>query len=232
MESDIVRLSDKNVFISQYSLKQYEKHLVKVPRSKLEVIPLPYNPVFLKSSKPNKPKKLKIGFFARWDKVKNHEAYLALARTAKEMGLDWEFYTLAQIGESYTFYQHIYHEYVKRIKILKPVTADRMPAMYAKMDVLVLPSKFETFSGVVMESLMQNRPILVSPGVALAQTLKRNGLGKWVDKFDNPKATLRKIEWLSRQKVPASLRKQLIKENSPKRIFDRYHKLLKEAIKQ
>ncbi len=66
-----------------------------------------------------------------------------------------------------------------KVNWLGPVHGDEKFEIYAKADLLVLPSFNENFANVVIESLSAGTPVMVSGHVGLADYVKQNGLG-WI----------------------------------------------------
>jgi len=231
LERRIAQIADKDVFLNRHSLDTYEKGLGKVPEGKIEIITLPYNPVYLNSRPIPRPKNKsrKISIIGRWDKIKNHEAFLGLAKAAKEAGKDWEFTAVTQINH-YPPYAGIKDEYLKYVKVVPQMPPGKLKKFIQNQDLIVLASQYETFSAVVMETILQNRPILVSPNIPWAKTFKSSGLAGWVTDFKNPRKTVKIAEAAMDQAPPKKLLENIKKQNNPKVIYNSYLKVFKSAI--
>jgi glycosyltransferase involved in cell wall biosynthesis len=230
LEMDTVRLSKKNVFLSKLSLQVFEKNLMKVPKSQLEFVKIPYNPVFANKKLPApspKSEKLNVLMVGRWDAVKNHEAYLEIAKAARTMRLPWNFYSVCNITD-YPHYDHIKDEYRKYVKVLGTMSAEDLKRTYRKSHVIVVPSHFDVYPGVVTECLLQNRPALISPNVGWIDEFTRHGLRHWVDNFKSPKQTLKKIKQLSRESVPKALYDEVLARNNPGNVLKKYFSMFEE----
>lgn len=230
IEKDTVRFAKKNVFLSKLSLREFQKHLIKIPKANLEFIPIPYNPVFASKKMPKRRKDkedLKILFVGRWDAVKNHEAYLNLAKRAKQLGLPWTFSSVVNIFP-YKHYDPIRSEYEKYIQVMPTVPAKELKKVYLSSDLTVVPSHFDVYPGVVTESLLQNRPSLISENVGWIDHYREHGIKHWIMDFTSPDKVIAKIKQISREDVPKSLYKRILKENEPKRVFKQYYNLFQQ----
>jgi glycosyltransferase involved in cell wall biosynthesis len=232
MEKDTVRYADKNIFLSDLSLRVFEKELVKVPKNNLEKVKIPYNPVFLNKSYPKKSanKNISLLMVGRWDAVKNHEAYLALAKRIKERKLPWTINSVCKIGD-YKHYDSIREEYGKYINVLPTTDAKGLKKYYQQASVVIVPSHFDVYPGVVTESLLQNRPALISPNVGWIDEYERHGLESWIMEFKDMDKVIDRIKKMSKQQVPKSLYNEVVTENNPKYVLKKYFEIFEEAAK-
>lgn len=234
-EAQLARHATKNIFLTAAGLKEYEKLVSRVPEKQATIIPLPYDPVFLNPKLPARHAAsrgpLSIGMVARWDKVKNHEAFLAAARHAQEQNLDWQFFAVTRL-HPYPPYRTMEKEYAQRIKILPQMPPRQLKKFYQKMDVIVSPSAFETYSGVVMESLLQNRPVVISPHVPWTKEYKQYGLRRLITDFKNPQKTVRILQVAANTPISAKIIAKIRKTNKPQAIYAEYLKTFQTAINQ
>ncbi len=231
LEKDIVRYATKNIFLSNLSLREFERHLIKVPKNQLEFVRIPYNPIFANKKKPAKNKngkKLNILMVGRWDAVKNHGAYLELAKEAQRQKLPWTFFSVCNIFP-YSHYDNIKEDYLKYIKVIPAMSAAELKKMYAKADIVIIPSHFDVYPGVVTESILQNRPMLISKNVGWVDEFKLHGVEHWIDSFSNPRKTLLKIKQTAKENVPASLYNDVLHHNNPSFVFKKYFELFEEV---
>ena len=232
LERDTVRYATKNIFLSNLSLKEFEKHLIKVPKNQLEFIRIPYNPVFVHKTMPKQhhTKNLKLLMVGRWDGVKNHEAYLALAKRAKQLKLPWTFYSVCNLYD-YPHYNKIRKDYEKYIKVLPGMGPEALKNVYLDCDITVLPSHFDVYPGVVTESILQNRPSVISKNVGWVDEFKKHGIEHWITDFTNPDKAIAKIKQVSQEQVPKSLYNDILVNNNPALIFKQYFKLFERMKK-
>lgn len=232
LEKEIGKHSAKNIFLNEYTVNEYQKVLGKIKSSQIKIIPLPYNPIFLNKKLPppnNSPIK-RIGLVARWDRIKNHDGFLSLAYEAKRQNLPWEFYAITKI-QKYEPYSLMAEDYKKTIKIVTQITPIKLKKFYQRMDLVVVPSRFETYSAVAMEALLQNRPVIVSQQVPWAEIFEKNGLKSWVADFENPAKTVKILGSALKQTPPKSLLKKITIINNPSHIYGEYIKTLLSVTK-
>lgn len=230
MEADIARHSKKMFFVSQFSRDAYEKNIIKIPKGKAILMALPYNPVFESPTKPvNSGPQLNVGIVGRWDPIKNHPAFLAVAKRARELGLPWKFHAVTKIGKNLEL-NSLRTEYRKHITIHPAQSPAKLKSFYDKMDILLLPSKFDVFPTVVMESLLRNRLTIISDQVGWKTLYKKFGLGHLVTKFDNPDKIIQTITKYRSQRPPQALIKHIKKQHSPSVVFTELIKTLESNI--
>lgn len=228
MEKEITKISTKEIFLSKFSKQIYEENLIKTRKGSVEYIPLPYNTVFTNRSLPARPKHkiLKIGFVGRWDPIKNHEAFLRLSQEAKQQGLNWQFYSVTMITKAKSL-QSITEKYKKYIKVIPQMQASQLKKFYQSMNLLVLPSKFDVSPTVVMESLLQNRGVIISPNTGWTSLYKKFKINLWIDDFKDAKKTIKKIKILAKAPLPKKLISYLAKNHHPRAVMNKYFELFK-----
>lgn len=91
-----------------------------------------------------------------------------------------------------------------------PGTVERKDAMsqenlckfYKSIDLLIVPSHFETFSNVAAEALINGTSVLVSEQVGFAEVLRKAGLGRMViPSFDDPVRVAAAVKRLAKKKL-------------------------------
>ena len=239
MEKDITRFADCEVFLNEYSRNEYSRKLIKVRSGRHQIIPLPYNPLF--KTKPKEvlrlkavPKgKVKIGMVSRWDPVKSPQKFMALAKEAKKQKLPWEFYAVIKLKYNYKEIGRFKKDFSKYINVIPQLPQETLKGFYRQMDVLVLPSRFDTSPTVVMEAALQGKPTVISPTVGWVSEYKRFGAGDWVISFDNPSRAVKKIAALIGNNRDSFTRfaKHIEIKHSPKNVFAAYDKLLRKLVK-
>lgn len=235
LEAQVVRLSKKDIFLNKMSLKEYSRLVAPVPAKQQALISLPYNPLYLNAKLPpakkvNPDKMIRIGMVGRWDAIKNFPAYIALAKEAKRQGLPWEFCAVTGFVPSPWLdeYRPDFDKYITR---LDPMTPAKLKKFYQTLDMLVMPSHFETFGGVAMEAMLQNKPVLLSPTVGWSEKLREHGLINWIISFDDPKKVITRIRSVVQEHPPKALISDIIKYNHHEYIFKQYMKIFKEVGK-
>lgn len=226
MEKDIVAKATKQIFLNNYSRATFSKIVKKVPTKQSMVIPLPYAKELLdiKPSKKSTKKKsdtLTIGCVARWDRIKNHKAFLEVAKEAAAQHLPWKFRSVTKIPESQIEIE-LKNAYKKHIEVIEPVERQKLLKVYETFDILILPSHFDVSPTVVMEAAMLNKPTLISKGVGWNSEYKEYGMQNWITDFSDSKKVINKIKNLDKNKSVSVFKKMIKKTHAPKTVFKKY----------
>jgi len=239
MEKDITRFADCEIFLNKYSRDEYNRKLIKIRPGRNQIIPLPYHPMF--QTKPNETLKLKgasddkikIGMVSRWDPVKSPQKFMALAKQAKKQKLPWEFYAVIKLKYNYKEIDKFKKDFSKYVNVIPQLPQEELKSFYRQMDLLVLPSRFDTSPTVVMEAALQGKPTVISPTVGWVSEYKRFGAGDWIINFDKPALVVKKIAVLIDNNRTSFTRfaKHIETKHSPKNVFAAYDKLLRKLVK-
>lgn len=233
MEKDLVRLSSKNIFLSKLSFREFNEHLIEIPKDKINFIPNPVDEIYLDGAiEVSRELPLKIGIVARWDPIKNHKAVLQLAKAAQEQNLPWEFYSVTTIHKEYSWSKDIEKEYAQYIHILPPMIPSELKKFYQNMNILILPSNFDVSPTVVMEAIMQKRMTLISSMVGLIDTYKENDASDFVVDFSNTNNVINAIQKHGYTEPPKKLFDYIKKHYQGKYVYNKYVELAKSLIKQ
>jgi len=178
LERDTVKYCSHHIFLTESSRQQFQKLYVSEKtvqkfKDHSSVIPLPVDVKnTAKRKKLSKDGVVEIGMVARWDAIKNHTAVLKLAN-AKNKPLGWHIQTVSKIpNKEFDFI----NRYVSKIDIVTPMSPEKIVSFYKKMDITILPSHFETFGGVVVESLLAGTPVVISDKVGVVGLYDKFGL--------------------------------------------------------
>lgn len=230
MEKETVVHSVKNIFLTPLSYREFAKNICRVPKKQLAFITLPYNPIFASRRAVKKPRQsiTQIGFVGRWDPVKNHHAYLALAKEARRQGLAWNFSAVTKLSEVRSL-KDIVDEYQTYIDVRPETSQQQLVRYYRSLDIIVVPSHSETFCGVITESMLQGTPALISPGVGWVDTYRAYGLKKWIVNFARPKRVIRRLKKMIGLQPPVNLAERVAVENSVASVFAQYEALFTEV---
>jgi glycosyltransferase involved in cell wall biosynthesis len=167
----------------------------------------------------------------RWDPVKNHEAFLALAKEARVRDLPWRFHVVTAIKPNKPWYQNILGEYTGYIKVHSPMSGKDLKKFYRDMDLMILPSHFEVWGGVVMEALFQNKITLISPNVGWVDYYRKFGLNKAIIDFQYISQAVKKIHEFLGEMPPADFVRYVKKEHAPDNTFKKFLKLVNTIVK-
>lgn len=231
MERELAERAAANVFLNQASLAAFiESHpgaTVRNPR----IIPLPHAGwEFTGSYAPSVRTERVIGVVARWDRIKNHDAVLALAEEIVRRGLSWRIVAVTDIPNT-DVRADFKKRYRELVTVVPPMERDALKEFYRSLDALILPSHFETAGGVVMEALAEGKPTLIAPAVGWADDYHRHGMDEWVADFKNPSGAVDALEaQFTRASWPEveAFARAVQSEHSPDRVFSAYLSLFNE----
>lgn len=228
-----------NIFLNNFSKKTYEKDLAINLKDNSIIIPASITEDFLNLKiKPpkntgGKKEKMNVGIVARWDPVKNHQAFLEIAKYAKQKNLPFEFSAVTKFphGRNPESVMGIEDEYKKHIRILKPLPSGELIKFYRDMDIIVCPSLFETLNKTVLECLLCGTPALISPTTGAMEIFQKFKLGGWIDDFKYPEQTLEKIKNIINSHVPQSAVNYIKEKHSPDAVFSQYLRVIDSSVR-
>ncbi len=235
MEKDSSRLTAAEVFLNTWSRDYYRRHVARREDGATVIIPLPFNfSGFAELGGKNKrsygdKRTFKIGTIGRWDKIKNHAAFLALAREAKKAGLNWRFYAVTHIPDTpqEEKKKEIYGNY---INIIPSLDRKGVAALCRSLDLLILPSRFDVSPTVVLEAMALKTPIVISPNVGFVNDFRASGAKNWIVDFNNSAAALKAVKKLAGKPMPSALKTRLITKHDYQRVFSSYLDLFSAII--
>lgn len=225
MERDLYKWSTHHIFLNQFSKQVFidSYNCENSINKKVSIIPLPID--FKNNQKRISKESISIGMVARWDRIKNHAAFLRLADSpAKPKG--WELHSVVKIPPTST--SSVAAHYKEKIKIHEPMEHGALGVFYKQIDVLVLPSYFETFGGVAAEAFLSGTPVIVSKTTGFSELLHRFKLD---DHIIEPSISGRKMVKIIQgilqkkqayQKKYNMLIEYLRKEHNPQKVFSAY----------
>lgn len=227
MERNITDWGSHEIFLNDFSRRIYESLVQRVPKSRRSIIPLPMPIQMCKTAKPlSKSKVKRIGIVARWDRIKNHPAFLAVAREADKQNMSWEFHSVTRIPESDKMLE-LKNEYRKRIVVHGLMKTKKLARFYQGMDLMLLPSKFDVSPHVVLEAACQGTGTIISPNVGWVDAYKKTGNSVWIGDFEKPKEVVKKIQRLMGKKQNQKFFSYVNKEHAPERVHTAYLNLFK-----
>ena len=239
LERDTIKYCSHHIFLTEASRDQFQKlHISKDTTKKLKehssVIPLSVDVKnTAKRKKVSENGKIEIGMVARWDNIKNHTAMLKLA-SSKFKPDGWHVQTVTKISnKKFDFVQR----YIKKIDIVTPMSHEKIISFYKKMDVTILPSHFETFGGVVIESLLAGTPAIISEHVGLVSLYEKFGLQDHIIRTNiSGKGLVETIDNIisnpdNYEKKYSRLRKYIRNNFNTEAVLSKYFKLFKKYSK-
>lgn len=233
MEREVSEQSVANIFLNEHSRSAFLAHVPVTALPNPRIVRLPHAGwSFPKKFAPTPQKERVIGVVSRWDRIKNHDAVLALAEEIYLQKLPWKLVSVMHLpdtGQKIAFKAR----YRERIEIVSPMGRDALRDFYRSLDVLILPSHFETVGGVVMEALAEGKPTLVSPGVGWIDEYKKSQMIDWVIDFSDPKKVIERLtDMFSRTTWPelATFAEYVQLAHDPYTIYAEYLELFNEII--
>ncbi|MFA5124636.1 MAG: glycosyltransferase family 4 protein [Patescibacteria group bacterium] len=235
MEKEIPKIAAADIFLNDWSRRYFNAHVAKTAKNKTYIIPLPIDFAFYqKADKKNKKiskDTFNIGIISRWDRIKNHELIAHLAEQARKNGLPWKFYSITKIPRT-SKNKEIKKLYRKNIKIIPQTNQVGIRNFCKKMDLIILPSQFETAGFVVLESVASGTPIAISENVGFVDAFKKYGAQDWVIDFNNPSSAIKEIIAIANKPMPDKLKNFLFSNHQSDKVFKNYIKLFKNIIKK
>ncbi len=229
MEKDIARYATKQVFLNTYSEAVFQKTIATSPKKQRLVISLPTP--FTSQRRTKKPSKIiSIGMVARWDRIKNHAAVLALAEEIAKLKLPIEINVVTHIPETKNLLE-MKARYRELVHIHEPMSTAKILAFFKRMDLAILPSYFDVSPTVVLEAASQGVGTIISPTVGWVNHYKTTNNSEWIDTFTNPKLLIKKILRLSGKSLTPKLIREFKRNHNPETVFKQYIKLFKSLAK-
>ncbi len=232
IEREVTKKVSANIFLNRHSQNAFAESAGEVA-SEAVVIPLPHaNWPFSPISKLKEAGNRTIGLVSRWDRIKNQESVLELAKKIRELGLPWKIVSVVHIpdtGKRVAFKS----QYRELIEVHPHMDREALRSMYATFDMCILPSHFETAGGVVMEALAQGKPTLVSPHTGWVEEYRKHGMKDWVIDFEDSSLVVEHIKALfDRQEWPElnSFASYIQSAHDPYKVFSQYLSLFGKLI--
>jgi len=197
MEKSTGEKAQANIFLNNHSIKYFKEETGLDKINNPIVIPLSYpdcnfpKDEFI-NDKIDKKEKV-FGVVARWDKIKNHGAILALAKEIKNQNLPWKIRAVTRIPNT-SKDKEFKDEYKDFIEVLPLMSRGQLNDFYKTLDFLLLPSHFETAGTVVMESLSVGVPTIISPHVGWVDEYNKFKMHDWIMDFSDPKKVIDNIK--------------------------------------
>lgn len=185
MEKEATERAAANIFLNESSKRAFVESHPDAVIANPHTIPLPHAGWSFDQvvAHPERTERV-IGAVARWDRIKNHEALLALAEEIQRQGLPWKVRVVTGIPKTPERLEYK-TAYRTHLEVVAPMERYALKAFYASLDVLVLPSHFDTVGGVVMEALAEGRPTLIAPSVGWVDEYKDSGMDDWIVSFND-----------------------------------------------
>ena len=224
MERWATEHADTNIYLNPWSQSQVRKAYPGARRTNDLIIPLPFNPLFLKRA-PRLPiqknKRPVVGFVGRWDPIKRVDFVRKLAERMPHI----QFICHTHVGGRKSLMDEE-NRFSKAVHVLKPVSQTLLPAFYRACDLLILPSRFDVSPTVVMEAALQGRGTLISPEVGWTDAYAKNDMDTWIVRKTDLATWQHAIEQHLKKKPGPAFRTHLLKAHHPKTVFDAWASLI------
>lgn len=187
-----------------------EKYQKKIPNA--QVI---YNPVQVPKPQIKKSIGRKIAAVSRDSWVKNLDAFFRLHEILSKQGWKHEATLISELKNP--------EKLPKEIKYYEPLKYDKLCQFYSSQDLIIVPSRFETFGNVPMEAVCMGTPVLVNKNMGCAEVLVACGLKNMVVDFSDMDKAADMVKELCGKRIPqekiSKIKKFLNHEKINKRIF-------------
>ncbi|HBK33853.1 TPA: hypothetical protein DEP34_02880 [Candidatus Uhrbacteria bacterium] len=211
------------IFPSTLCQMVVEKEIVGHAVRHSVVIPNPATSGLLRHQKPNS--RYVIAAVGRWSRIKNFQAFITLHQSL----LEKKFPHQAIMVTSYWDKKFGIPE---TIECKDPMSQEDLQKFYRSVDLLIVPSLFETFCNVAAEALVNGSSVLVSKNVGFAEILIKAGLKRMViDSFDCPEKVVLAIKRLAKIKLSEKERKRVVALLNPQEIHQDILKTLVGVVK-
>jgi glycosyltransferase involved in cell wall biosynthesis len=222
-EQWLASTADAVIFPSSLCERVVEKEILGYSIKRSVVIP---NPAKAHTTQRFEPKgRFTIATIGRWTAIKNFQAFIALHKEllnehwphrAIMVTSNWD----ERFGISET------------IERKDPMSHDDIQRFYHSINLLIVPSHFETFCNVAAEALLNGASVLISKNVGFSEVLHRAGLGRMViDSFDDPMKVAEAVKRLAKTKLSKRERDKVASILDPQEIHQRILNVLNKVIK-
>lgn len=213
MERTFYSNSNSYIFPSQIAVDTVNREVFDKRIKHFCILPNPIPLHFFDVVK-NKKKFNRIGSVGRWTHIKNPYFIEKFALYNARRIKNFTIHVITDIGAIARIPAHI----LNALKIVKPMDNIKLPGFYAKMDLIVCPSYFETYGNVAQEAIASGTPALITSTMGVAETYRHFGLDKWIIDFSSPARTIKAIETALTETVDEALRVNMRKEMNPQRM--------------
>lgn len=181
-----------------------------------------YNPVSVVSVNREKKPGRNIAVVSRDSWIKNLDAFLKLHALLNKQDWKHSAFLVSEL-KSYT-------KLPKTISLIAPLGQNALFRFYAKQDLILLPSHFETFGNVPMEALCVGVPVLVHTQTGCAEILGAIGLEDMIVDFSDLKAVAVRVKQVCGKSISARHMRDLRQILYPKTINGKIFSVLKKTV--
>lgn len=228
LEKDLARGNTYHIFLNEFSKQAFcNIHNINNLKNKHTTIPLP---VVIEKPRTFKIKDIKkIGSVARWDAIKNHSALLRLGKYLSQKNIPIAVTAVTQRfnGISSDFRK----EYLQYVNIIDPMEPKKLINFYRSQDITLIPSNFDVSPTVVIESIIQGIPVIISSQTGWVDVYKKFKLEKLIiDPKDSGQKIFEIIKFYQENQknfIPKfeKLQRYIIETHDPDKVFRQYEKI-------
>jgi glycosyltransferase involved in cell wall biosynthesis len=211
------------IFPSKICQKVVETEILGCPAKHSVVIP---NPVIGEKSVVRRNRgRFSFVVIGRWTFIKNFQAFIALH---KELLIEkWPHRAI--MVTSYWDEKFGIPETVERKNTM---SQEDLFKFYHSINLLLVPSHFETFSNVAAEALVRGTSVLVSKNVGFSEILIKSGLKRMViDSFDDPIKVAEAVKRIAKTRLSQKEVKKVASLLDPQRVHQSILEVLGGVIK-
>jgi glycosyltransferase involved in cell wall biosynthesis len=212
------------IFPSEICKKTVEKEILDHPAKQAVVIPNPA--VAVQANTRRNAGCFTLAAIGRWTPIKNFQAFIAVHKELLHEG--WRHRAI--MVTSHWDEKFGIPETIERIE---PMSQEDLFKFYRSINLLVVPSNFETFCNVAAEALVNGTSVLVSKKVGFSEILIKAGLKRMViDSFDDPVHVAKVVQRLSKVKLTRKEIKKVAALVNPQIVHERILAVLNKIIKK
>lgn len=165
-----------------------------------------------------------IAAIGRWTRIKNFQAFTKLHEELRAE--HWPHRALMV-----TSFIDPKFGIPETIEQIKPMGQEELQKFYQKIDLLIVPSVFETFCNVAAEAIVYGTSVLVSEQVGFSEILKKSGVGRMAIKsFDNPKLVAEAVKQVKKRPLTLQERKKVTALLDPTLIHGKILQTLQDSV--
>ncbi len=223
-EQWIVSAAHAVIFPSTLCREVVEKEIVRKPIRQGVVIPNPVGRVGATTRKRSTKKRYTIAAIGRWTHIKNFQSFIS-AHT--------ELRTKHWPHRAIMITSHWDERFgiPETIERKDSMDQEQLRAFYKSIDLLIVPSHFETFCNVAAEAIIHGCSVLVSENVGFAEVLRKAGLGRMViASFDDPSVVAAAIRSLAESTLSKKEQDIVAKIVDPQKVHEDIVRVLTDVI--
>ena len=221
-EQEIALLADAIIFPSNVCKEVVEREVLFRSLPEATVVPNPIGSISKVSRNRAANSVYTIACVGRWTKVKNFQAFFALHKALLSIGWNHRAVLVTQPTRT---------QIPKTIERHGPMTHRELEDFYTTVDLVVVPSHFETFSNVAAEAIAHGCSVLVSRNVGFSEVLREAGLERMIiSSFDNAADVAEAIQRIAQKKLTEKERRAVLRILDSHRIHEEIYNILDSIL--